>query len=88
MAHGQPFSAKLPGHGGALCRPREAIAMARKSKHEDDLSSRVVEFAMASWDMQCTQSYVERRRRQARRDPHRSAQSLVKVKESLCEALF
>ena len=36
--------------------------MARKSKHEDGLSSDVVEFAMANWDMQCTQSYVERGR--------------------------
>jgi hypothetical protein len=36
--------------------------MARKSKHEDGLSSQVVEFAMANWDMQCTQSYIERGR--------------------------
>jgi hypothetical protein len=46
----------------ALYRPRETIAMARKSKHEDELGSRAVEFAMANWDMQCTQSYVERGR--------------------------
>jgi hypothetical protein len=44
-------------------RPRETIAMARKSKHEDGLSSDVVvEFAIASWDMRRTQSYVERGR--------------------------
>jgi hypothetical protein len=33
--------------------------MARKPKHEDGLSSHVAEFAMANWDMQCTQNYVE-----------------------------
>jgi hypothetical protein len=37
-------------------------AMARKSKHEDEFGSRGVEFAMANWDMQRTQSYVERGR--------------------------
>ena len=34
----------------------EAIAMVRKSKHEDEFG---VEFAIANWDMQRTQSYVE-----------------------------
>src|ERR1700675_2329806 len=62
MAHGRPFSAKLPGRGGAPYRARETIAMLRKSKHEDEFGSRVAEFAMASWDMQCTQSYVMRPR--------------------------
>jgi hypothetical protein len=39
-----------------------AIMMVRKSKHQDEFGSRGVEFAMASWDMQRTQSYVERGR--------------------------
>ena len=33
--------------------------MVRKSKHEDEFG---VEFAIANWDMQRTQSYVERGR--------------------------
>ena len=36
--------------------------MVRKSKHEAEFGSRDVEFAMANWDMQCTQSYIERGR--------------------------
>jgi hypothetical protein len=48
-----------PWRGGALCRPREAIAMARKSNHEDEFGGRGVEFAMANWDMQRTRSYAE-----------------------------
>jgi hypothetical protein len=36
--------------------------MARKSKHEDEYGSLGVEFAMANWDMQRTQSYAERGR--------------------------
>jgi hypothetical protein len=36
--------------------------MVRKSKHEDEFGSRGVEFAMANWDMQRTQSYAERGR--------------------------
>src|ERR1700689_2324554 len=36
--------------------------MPRKPKHEDEFGSRGVEFAMANWDMQRTQSYVERGR--------------------------
>jgi hypothetical protein len=40
----------------------KTIAMVRKSKNEDEFGSRAVEFAMANWDMQRTQSYVERGR--------------------------
>ena len=40
--------------GAAARRPRETIAMVRKSKHEDEFGSRVAEFAMAGWDLQCT----------------------------------
>ena len=36
--------------------------MARKSKQEDKSGDRGVEFAIANWDMQRTQSYVERGR--------------------------
>ena len=61
MAHRGPFSAKLPGRGGAHHQLREATTMG-KSSPEGDFESRVVEFAMASWDMQRTQSYVERGR--------------------------
>jgi hypothetical protein len=61
MALCRPFSAKLPERGGALYRPRETIAM-HKPEHEDEFGSRDVEFAMANWDMQRTQSYVERGR--------------------------
>jgi hypothetical protein len=55
----------LPNYPGAAARPigrGKAIAMALKSKHEDESGNYGVEFAIANWDMQRTQSYVERGR--------------------------
>jgi hypothetical protein len=44
---GRPLP-NYPGAGRAPYRPRETIAMVRKSKHEDESGNRGVEFAIAN----------------------------------------